>query len=98
VYDNVRFIAYWSAYGPPPRPSSGGTKKILSPDEIRNGIARREKRVEELTTFDPQKMTQGYATRDWKIRILSTALAVMLWLVWFYATIHASRSPKKNSN
>jgi hypothetical protein len=36
-----------------------------------------------------------FATRDWKIRILSTALAVMLWLVWFYATIHASRSPKK---
>jgi hypothetical protein len=36
-----------------------------------------------------------FATPDWKIRILSTALAVMLCLIWFYATIHASRSPKK---
>jgi hypothetical protein len=36
-----------------------------------------------------------FAARSWKIRILSTALAVMLWLVWFYATIHASRSPQK---
>jgi hypothetical protein len=35
-----------------------------------------------------------FAARDWKTRILSTALAVMLWLIWFYATIHASRPPK----
>jgi hypothetical protein len=39
-----------------------------------------------------------FAAQDWKTRILSTALAVMLWLVWFYATIHASKSSKKNNS
>jgi hypothetical protein len=36
-----------------------------------------------------------FAARNWRARIWSTALAIMLWLVWFYATIYAPRSSEK---
>jgi len=32
-----------------------------------------------------------YAARDWKTRVLSAALATIVWVVWFFGTTHAQR-------
>ena len=34
-----------------------------------------------------------FAARDWQTRLRSAALAIILWLVWFYGTT-ATRPPK----
>jgi predicted nucleotide-binding protein len=42
-----------------PAPPKEAPKKTLTPDELRSGIARLEKRIKEVAAFDPQKMTTG---------------------------------------
>jgi hypothetical protein len=56
----------------PPAPSS---KRSKSPASIRNGIGRLEKRIRELTAFDPTKMTEP---RPAELKALSTAIQISL--------------------
>src|SRR5262245_7043135 len=56
-------------------PPRGAPKKGLTPGESPTGITRLQKRVEELTAFDPQKMTQNYPP---ELQALSTAIQTTL--------------------
>jgi predicted nucleotide-binding protein len=56
----------------PPKDSS---RRRLTSEEMRNGIARLEKRIQELTAFDPQKMTEG---RPADLKALSTSINTTL--------------------
>jgi hypothetical protein len=56
-------------------PSREAPRKVLTLDEIRNGIARVEKRIEELAAFDPQKMTVEYPP---ELKALSTSIQTTL--------------------
>jgi hypothetical protein len=55
---------------PPPAP-----KNTLTPDELRNGIKRLQKRIEELEAFDPNKMTEN---RPAELQGLSTSIQTTL--------------------
>jgi predicted nucleotide-binding protein len=58
-----------------PSPPRAEAAKQLTPDEIRNGIARLEKRIEELADFNPQKMT---VTHPHELKALSTSIQTTL--------------------
>jgi hypothetical protein len=51
------------------------SSKSKSPAAIRNGIGRLEKRIAELTAFNPQKMTEP---RPAELKALSTAIQISL--------------------
>ena len=55
---------------PPPAP-----KKTLTPDEMRSGITRLQKRIEELGAFDPSKMTENHPS---ELEGLSTSIQTTL--------------------
>jgi predicted nucleotide-binding protein len=62
-----------------PAPPRDAPKRSLTPDELRNGVARLEKRIEELTAFDPTKMT---ATNPPELSALSTSIERTLGIIF----------------
>jgi predicted nucleotide-binding protein len=56
----------------PPREAA---RKILIPAELRSGIDRLKKRIEELEAFDPRKMTESHPA---ELRALSTSIQATL--------------------
>ncbi len=58
---------------PPPPPEA--SKKVLTPDELRNGIARLETRMKEVAAFDPQRMTAAHPP---ELKALSTSIQATL--------------------
>lgn len=56
-------------------PPQEAARKELTQDELRNGIARLEKRIEEVAAFDPQKMTE---THPPELKAISTSIETTL--------------------
>ena len=70
----------------PPRPEP--QHAVLSPEQIRRGIARLRKRIEEVEAFDPQKVTKRFAP---EVETLSTAVEETLAAVFGSGTIEYNR-------